>query len=140
MESLVYGSLQERRSILHQIDYAFFARVLDLIATATKQHYSAEELQDLRQYDNALAQLKSRETLFKTKTQLLQREGPLFIHKVLKPLIKIKRRKRKNCVYPGCFKKGLLQLHNHLRQVHKLHDKKERQQWLDTARIEQACR
>ena len=136
MESLAYGNLDERRSALHHNNYGFFDDVLELISNGKDSDYTIEQLQELDEYNTLIEQLKSVDTPFKEKFCILQRQGPYFIHKLLKPLVKQrKERKRKDCPYPGCYKICLLQLHSHLRQVHQLTDKKERQKWLDAGRI-----
>ena len=137
MTVLLNGDLTERRRVFHlPYDGYFFAKLLELIYTPTKYKYSEEELRDLERYEDTIQELKSFNIPFREKVQLLQREGPWFIHRLLKPLVKkSQQRIRKDCPYPGCSKRGLLQLHSHLRQVHKLEDKTERQTWLDRARI-----
>ena len=138
LEQLVRGDLSTRINVLQQADDALLAEIIRRINTVTEDMCSIEERYKLNAlnhaYNNILKKLKNNETPFATKFKILKgHKAPLVVHKLLK-LKKVQKRSRRDCPYPGCFKFGLLQLHNHLRQVHRLENKKDRQYWLDMAR------
>ena len=136
LKQLVSADLTERIRILQQADEDFINKILQTIRSARRDHYNEEEWHDLSWYTSVLTQLTAKSTPYITKARLLMLEGPWFIRKVLEPLTKKRQKRiRKDCPFPHCYKKGLLRLPNHLRQVHQLVDKKERLKWLDRARI-----
>ena len=130
------GDVSARTRILTQASDDFIVKVLDVIASARRKEYSEEEWHDLERYLKEIQMLRNQSVGFTKKVKILTEVGPWFIHRLLKPLVKPKQKRiRKDCPFPNCYKLGLLQLHNHLRQVHRLTDKKDRQRWLDAARM-----
>jgi len=140
LAQLVYGDFSTRIKILEEADDALLTEIICKINSLTEDMYSLEERYELnalnQAYNNAIRKLKNSKTPLAAKVKILKgRYAAYFLHKLIK-LKKVPkcRRRRRECPYPGCSKFGLLQLHNHLRQVHKLEDKKERQYWLNVAR------
>ena len=138
LERLVRGDVSERSRILCEASDDLLRDILQGISAMKKEQYTNEELKELdvlnHSHNYIIHDLKSKKTPLKEKLRILQeKEVPWVIHK----LFKLKRkqvRRRKNCPYPDCHRVGLLQLHNHLQQVHKIKDKTERQTWLDLAK------
>jgi len=138
LEQLVRGDLSTRIELLKQAEDPLLAEIICKINSLTEDMHTVEERYELNALNhtckNAIGKLINSKTPFAVKAKILKsRYAPMFIHKLIK-LKKVQKRKRRHCPYPGCYKFGILQLHNHLRQVHKLEDKKERQHWLDVAR------
>jgi len=138
MQRLVQGDFSTRIKVLEEADDGLLTEIISKINTLKEDMHTIEERYELNAlnhaYNNVIKRLLNTQTPLAVKVKILKgRYAPYFLHKLLK-LKKTSRRKRRECPYPGCIKFGLLQLHNHLRQVHKLEDKKERQYWLNVAR------
>ena len=138
VERLMRGDHAERVMLLMDADTELMKDIIHKVESINKKRYTHDELQDLNVinfgYDDAIRDLKSKNVAFKEKVKILRRDGADFIHKILKPM-KRQKRKRKNCPIPKCRSVGLLQLHNHLKHVHKLNDE-DRKYWLSVARLD----
>lgn len=138
IERLIKGEPSEREKILTEAGDGFLQEVIEIIMGCKKGFYSIDQQTELntldRRYGGAVKRLLSKRTPFHQKEKLLRETGASFIHKLLKPK---QQRRRKDCPVPGCNSLGLLQLHNHLYQVHEF-DKSKRNQWLSIARLRKA--
>ena len=138
MRQLVKGDREEREKILHDADCEFLDELIGMIMRGKKQCFTLDERHEIRVFDEAydVADLTRRGIPLAQKIKTLKADGSYFIHKLLKPLVKQKR-KRKDCPVPGCTSLGLLHLPNHLNNVHR-YNEKDRKYWLSIARLQKA--
>ena len=118
---LVKGDHDERAMLLMDGDSTFMREVIDMVMKCHREKRTEEELLELAALscacDGAIQDLNNKDILFQRKVKILRRHGRDFIHKLLKPM-KRHKRIRKDCPVPGCTSLGLLQLSNHLNNVH----------------------
>ena len=138
LERLVKGDHAERAMILLDADSDTMKVIIQKIETCKRLKFTYDELNELkalnRAYEGVIRDLKSVDIPFNEKVRILREDGPDFIHKLLKPLRRHKRNRR-NCPVKGCKSVALLQLHNHLKYVHRFNDE-ERKYWLTKARLD----
>jgi len=138
IERLIKGEPSEREEILAEAEDDFLREVIEIIMGCKKGYYSVSQQTELKsldqQHGGVVKRLLSKNIPFHRKEKLLRETGSSFIHKLLKPK---QHRRRKDCPVPGCNSLGLLQLHNHLYQVHE-YDKSKRNHWLSVARLRKA--
>ena len=136
LKRLLYGDYAERAMILLDADSTLISSILEMVEKCKKKKYTYDQLEELKAlnyaYDNAIQDLKSETIPFTEKVNILKTDGVNFIHKLLVPLRK--QRRRKACPVPGCKSIALLQLHNHLKHVHHFNDE-ERKHWQTVARL-----
>ena len=137
---LVKGDRLEREKVLRDADCEFLDELIGMIMRGKKTRYTVDERHDIavfnEGYDNCIVDLRASGISLSQKMKILKDNGSYFIHKLLKPLIKQKR-KRKDCPVPGCTSLGLLHLPNHLNNVHR-YKEKDRKFWLSIARLQKA--
>jgi len=130
------GKPLEREEILAEADNVLLKELVNIIMNCKRGDYSLDEQIELNAFNKAFGRsikmLKSIDTPFHDKVDLLRKVGSFFIHKILKP--RQHKRRRKDCPVPGCNSLGLLQLHNHLSQVHD-YSISDRKYWLSVARL-----